>query len=199
MSSTENRKKNENSSAKQDVQMSGKESAQSSGKDRVRKAGTGKKAAEKSRKTFAIKQIRRFARKHKGFLVCAAVAVLAAFLISKCLVQLVLIRDASMEPAYHSGQIVAVSKLRHDYQIGDVIVFDAPQLNCRLVKRIVHVPGDHLSPEEAAVYGRGTLAGYTLPEGAYLVLGDNADESVDSRDSRVGVVSERQIVGVLLR
>ena len=179
--------------------MSGKESAQSSGKDRVRKAGTGKKAAEKNRKTSAMKQIRKFARKHKGFLVCAAVAVMAAFLISKCLVQLVLIRDASMEPAYHDGQIVAVSKLRHDYQVGDVIVFEAPQLGCRLVKRIAHVPGDHLSPEEAAMYGRGTLAGYTVPEGAYLVLGDNTEESVDSRDARVGVVSARQIVGVVLQ
>ena len=49
------------------------------------------------------------------------------------------------------------------------------------------------------MYGKGTLAGYTLPEGAYLVLGDNAAESVDSRDPRVGVVSERQIVGVLLQ
>jgi signal peptidase I len=146
-----------------------------------------------------MKQIRKFARKHKGLLVCAAVAVLAAFIISKCFVQLVLIRDASMEPAYHNGQIVAVSKGHHDYQVGDVIVFEAPQLNCRLVKRIAHVPGDHLSPEEAALYGRGTLAGYTLPEGTYLVLGDNAEESVDSRDSRVGIVSERQIVGVVLR
>ena len=179
--------------------MSGKESAQSSGKNRVRKAGTGKKAAEKNRKTSAMKQIRKFARKHKGFLVCAAVAVMAAFIISRFLVQLVLIRDASMEPAYHDGQIVAVSKTRHDYQVGDVIVFEAPQLGCRLVKRIAHVPGDHLSPEEAAMYGRGTLAGYTVPEGAYLVLGDNAEESVDSRDARVGVVSARQIVGVVLQ
>ena len=154
---------------------------------------------EKSRGKAAIRHLRKMVRKNKGFLLCAAVAVLAAFIISRFFVQLALIRDASMEPAYRNGQIVAVSRIRREYQTGDVIVFEATQLGCHLVKRIAHVPGDHLSPEEAAMYGRGTLAGYTLPEGAYLVLGDNAAESVDSRDERVGVVRSEKIIGVLLR
>ena len=161
--------------------------------------GNRKKTNKNPNAKTIFRRIRKAARKHKGLLICAAIAILAAFIISRFFVQLVLIRDASMEPDYHDGQIVAVSKLRHDYQVGDVIVFEAPQLGCRLVKRIAHVPGDHLSPEEAAMYGRGTLAGYTVPEGAYLVLGDNAEESVDSRDARVGVVSARQIVGVVLQ
>ena len=144
------------------------------------------------------KSVIRFVQKNRVWLLCAAAAFLAAWLVSAFFVQLVLIRDGSMEPAYHNGQIVAVSKLRREYQRGDVIVFDAPQLGCRLVKRIAHVPGDHLSPEEATMYGRGTLAGYTLPEGAYLVLGDNADESVDSRDERVGVVRSEKIVGKVM-
>ena len=209
MSSTGNRKKtNKNPDAKN---VKTKKTADHDQRERVKngkktvdpekrnRARSGNRMREKSRSEAMIRRIRKAARKHKGLLICATIAILAAFIISRFFVQLVLIRDASMEPAYHDGQIVAVSKSRHDYQVGDVIVFEAPQLGCRLVKRIAHVPGDHLSPEEAAMYGRGTLAGYTVPEDAYLVLGDNTEESVDSRDARVGVVSARQIVGVVLQ
>lgn len=208
MSSTGNRKKNEKNAEMRSVKREKaadperrecvKTGAKPVGPETREQGRSGKRMPEKSRRNAGIRRLRKAARKHKGLLICAAVAILAAFIISRFFVQLALIRDASMEPAYHNGQIVAVSKIRREYQAGDVIVFEAPQLGCRLVKRIAHVPGDHLSPEEAAMYGRGTLAGYTLPEGAYLVLGDNAAESVDSRDERVGVVSERQIVGKVM-
>ena len=218
MSSTGNRKKSEmnvtragkklqtgrgrefeQKSSKKSAGVSEKRSGRNKDSEKQDHVRDEKKMPEKSRGAVAARRLRKLVHKHKGLIICAAVAVLAAFIISKCFVQLVLIRDVSMEPAYRNGQIVAVGKLPHDYQAGDVIVFEAPQLGCKLVKRIAHVPGDHLTPEEAAMYGKGTLAGYTLPEGAYLVLGDNAAESVDSRDPRVGVVSERQIVGVLLQ
>lgn len=200
MSSTGNRKKtNKNTDADPEQREHSKTGTKNAGSEKRKQGSSGKRMSEKSRGKAAIRHLRKMARKNKGFLLCAAVAVLAAFIISRFFVQLVLIRDASMEPAYHNGQIVAVSRIRREYQTGDVIVFEAPQLGCRLVKRIAHVPGDHLSPEEAAMYGRGTLAGYTLPEGAYLVLGDNAADSVDSRDERVGVVRSEKIIGVLLR
>ena len=200
MSSTGNRKKtNKNTDADPEQRERSKTGTKNAGSEKRKQGSSGKRMLEKSRGKAAIRHLRKMVRKNKGFLLCAAVAVLAAFIISRFFVQLALIRDASMEPAYHNGQIVAVSRIRREYQTGDVIVFEATQLGCHLVKRIAHVPGDHLSPEEAAMYGRGTLAGYTLPEGAYLVLGDNAAESVDSRDERVGVVRSEKIIGVLLR
>lgn len=196
MSSTGNRKKTNKNT---DADPEKRKRARTVESEQREQRSSGKRMAEKSRGKAMIRRLRKMVRKNKGFLLCAAVAVLAAFIISRFFVQLALIRDASMEPAYRNGQIVAVSRIRREYQTGDVIVFEATQLGCHLVKRIAHVPGDHLSPEEAAMYGRGTLAGYTLPEGAYLVLGDNAAESVDSRDERVGVVRSEKIIGVLLR
>ncbi len=192
MSSIGNRKNSEKKERSESVaeRPAEKRKRQVSGELRTKR--TGKKG--KSRK----QKLLRFVRKNRKWLICAAAAILVAWLVSKFFVQLVLIRDASMEPAYHNGQIVAAGKLQHAYQTGDVVVFYAPQLGCRLVKRIAHVPNDVLEPLEASEYGLGTLAGYTVPEGAYLVLGDNTEESVDSRDKRVGVVRAGQIEGRLL-
>ena len=134
----------------------------------------------------------------------ALAAVLAAFLLSRFCFRLVLIRDDSMAPAYQSGMIAAMDVRPQQYHVGDVVVFYAPGLDAKLVKRVSNVQGDVLTSAEAARYGCAILAregasgGYRLQAGEYIVLGDNAEYSVDSRDERVGIVHISQIEGKLL-
>ncbi len=89
----------------------------------------------------------------------------------------------SMQPAFRSGDRVLVNRLAYRRRAphpGDVVVLRDPERHGRvLLKRIAQPPRD-IVPEQASVY----------------VLGDNADESRDSR--AFGTVPERDIIGKAL-
>lgn len=140
--------------------------------------------------------------------------VLAVGLLSAFRVQLLLIHGSSMAPSYRSGSLVLLDKRARDWRRGDVALFRCPALGRRLVKRIAAVPGDVLRLTEAGLTINGRLAAaapaegtradfltpepFTVPAGYYFVLGDNPEESVDSRDARVGLVAEDALIGVVI-
>jgi signal peptidase I len=94
----------------------------------------------------------------------------------------------SMLPTYRPGDRVVVSNVGYKPGVGDVVVVKQNSSNGRLdVKRIAGVPGD-------VVEFRGQP--YTLGEDEWFVLGDNTEESVDSR--RLGPVSRAAIRGRVL-
>ncbi len=88
-----------------------------------------------------------------------------------------------------------------DPQVGDVIVFRYPRdPSLDYIKRIVGVPGDTLEMRDRQLYRNGmkvdepyarttqpssykrdNFMPLTVPPGKYFVLGDNRDESADSR------------------
>ena len=60
--------------------------------------------------------------------------------------------------------------------------------------------GDNLTENFNVSDIKGSKNKMTIPKDKYLVLGDNRANSIDSRSSEVGLVSEKQIVGkVILR
>ena len=134
-------------------------------------------------------------------------ALLAAYIVSAFVVSLSVIHDSSMEPTLRDGDLVLISRLDDSYEIGDIVVFHKPELTGGyIVKRIAAKGGDTVGICDGAFSRNGRLAGHTggddmditVPEGYLFLLGDNFDESVDSRSDAVGLVSEESVEGKVI-
>ncbi len=143
-------------------------------------------------------------------------AIIAVLLIcgavSRYLIQLTLVQGDSMEPTYHNGQLIVLSKYRADYNKGEVILFDCESLGCALLKRIAACGGDTVEIKDGSLYvNRLPVEGYNdisfagiaseellILEGSYFVLGDNYEVSKDSRYDYIGIISGEDILGSVI-
>jgi signal peptidase I len=127
------------------------------------------------------------------------------------------VNGPSMQPNLHTNNLVLVNLLAYDFgspQRGDVIVFHPPISigdGEYYVKRIIAVPGDTVTLTATAVYVDGqklnepyidTLTGnienpvvakIPLHKDQYWVMGDNRDNSQDSRF--FGPIARSAIIG----
>lgn len=136
-----------------------------------------------------------------------AVAIVVAIGARAYAFQTFFIPSGSMEPTLLKGDRIVVDKLSVDLgsvHRGDIIVFRAPPAVARdcgdsvadLVKRVVGLPGDHLSSRgnTILVNGRPLDERWThleplippidptvVPKNDYFVVGDNHPNSCDSR------------------
>lgn len=94
---------------------------------------------------------------------------------------------ASMEPTLPAGSYVLGYRLHGPLEKGDIIIFEHDDKV--LIKRIFAVSGDVVEQPD------GTLL--MVPEGSYYVLGDNEDQSVDSRYWENPFVEEADVLATL--
>lgn len=138
--------------------------------------------------------------------------VLAAFIIT-FVVQSYLVDGSSMEPTFHDGQRLMVSKFIYRFtepQHGDIVVFRNPSNpSKKFIKRVIGVPGDKIEIRDLVVYvndvpleddyildvTRGRFGPVIVPEKSLFVLGDNRNISDDSRYASVGFVPYKNLVG----
>ena len=122
-----------------------------------------------------------------------------------------------MEPTLHDGDNLIVDKITYrfnDPKRFDIIVFPFRyKENTYYIKRIIGLPGDpvqitndgkiYINQEELKEgYGQEVILDpgnaytpITLGEDEYFVLGDNRNNSSDSRSSSVGIIQRDDIIG----
>ena len=149
-------------------------------------------------------------------LVTLAIALVIFFLIQTT-IQSSVVLYSSMEPNLHEGQRIIISKIVywfHEPERGDIIVFPNPNNpDEEYIKRIIGLPGETVEIKDGVIYihktGGNTLVldeseyiddpansyyiSDVILEDNYFVLGDNRNNSYDSR--RGWTVPRDEIVG----
>ena len=116
-----------------------------------------------------------------------AVVMLFTFLLLKYVFLLGYVPTEYMEPTLKRGSYIIGCRIYSDLEVGDIIVFQHD--GKLLVKRIAAVEGDIIERNGVSI---------KVLEGCYYVLGDNVDNSYDSRYWINPFIRKRDIVARLL-
>ncbi len=145
-----------------------------------------------------------------------AFALVLALVIRTFVAEARWIPSESMLPTLKIGDRLIIDKVSFHIggiNRGDIVVFKAPpasKLDEVLIKRVIGLPGDTVAIKDGLVYinnqpldepyelekPRGDYKTITVPENSLFVMGDNRNNSFDSRFW--GVVPEELIIGKAL-
>lgn len=140
-------------------------------------------------------------------------AVVLALFIMTFIARAFTVDGPSMLPTLHSGEKLLIDKVTYRFrppQRGEVVVFRYPaNPKEHFIKRVIGIPGDTISIQNGDVYingqkleedylmekARGNMPPVKVPPDTVFVLGDNRNNSHDSRSRLVGFVPKRLVEG----
>ena len=145
-------------------------------------------------------------------------AVIVVFLVFAFVFRVVGVDGDSMNPTLNNGDWLAVSGGIIKPERGDIVVVTQPwERNVPIIKRVIAVENDVVDIDfvNHLVYINGEVIDepyileptrlqydmqfpLTVDEGCVFVMGDNRNDSLDSRSTQIGLVDERYILGKTL-
>jgi signal peptidase I len=141
------------------------------------------------------------------------IAIIAALLIITFVFETVRVDGYSMNPTLNNNDRLIVEKVTYYFrqpEPGDIVVIKYPaNTEEKFIKRVVAVQGNTVEIKNNTLYINGiakkedyiledTMSDFskvTVPQGTIFVMGDNRNNSRDSRYPDVGFVSTSLVVG----
>lgn len=120
---------------------------------------------------------------------------------------------SSMSPTLSDGEVLILSKI--DYKLNNINRYDIVVINTEkkpIIKRVIGLPGESIVYRDGNLYINNSIVedtyaditnnfeinnlGYDkIPEDYYFVVGDNRNDSADSRLKEVGLINKKDIKG----
>lgn len=154
-----------------------------------------------------------------GWVFQVAVVLAIAAVVSIFFFQSIRMQESSMEPTLQTGETFLMNKIAYKFsgpKRGDIIAFtkDGKDHAAIHIKRVIGLPGETIQIQDGEVYIDGEKykeeikvdkmtnpgladTGMTLKSDEYFVLGDNRNNSEDSRFAEVKKVKKKYIEGKL--
>ncbi len=161
-------------------------------------------------------KVRKFFKKIINWIILILIAVIVGYAFVTFCYQTVEVVGPSMNPVLKDGQTVIVNKMDyrfHDVKRYDIVVYSKVDSDSYYdIKRIIGLPGETVQiingrvyindeqlkdvPFETQIINPGLAADkISLGKNEYFVLGDNVNNSEDSRFTNVGIISKSEIKG----
>ena len=154
-------------------------------------------------------------RKFYDFIESIFSAILILTIVILFLCRIIVVEGDSMLNTLHGQEKIIISNFMYSPEKGDIVVTDVNNgYNKPLIKRVIAVGGDTIKIdfENGEVYLNGNLLNedyimepmntspadaleITVPEGYVFLMGDNRNNSLDSRSEEIGVINEKDILG----
>jgi signal peptidase I len=165
----------------------------------------------KRKKMSEAKQMKSIIKFEKLFEIADMFSIVPVFLVIVIIINgfffsFAQVEGVSMQPTFCDNDAVII-KYVDEYQFDDIVILQNGDLY--LIKRLVGIPGDKLLVDASGVYINDVLIEDTvgnyyiayeevvIPEGFYYVLGDNRDNSEDSR--YFGLKTEDLMLGKVIQ
>ncbi len=152
---------------------------------------------------------------------CVVVALICCVLLFVFIARVIDVVGYSMVPTLDDGDKIIITRLAGDYERGDIVVLRKDTFREEpIVKRIIAVEGQTIDIDfdngivyvdgealdepyvNELTYDREDFETYErpleIPEGCVFVMGDNRNNSTDSRRETIGCVDTRYIMGKVI-
>lgn len=166
---------------------------------------------------MTISTIRNRAKHTKKQIIESLIIFVASFFFFTFVIKNGAVPSDSMNPTLNVGDLIVANGLAYmvdNPQRGDIVIFKSEVTNGKIfIKRIIGLPGDDLMFIDGDIYLNGSLLieeylspdlktnsekDFEVPEGCYFVMGDNRDNSYDSRYWDNPFITLKNIKGKML-